>query len=214
MSRIRPQVTFANVTSLIALFIALGGTTYAAVTLPKDSVTARQIKKDAVRTGEVKDGSLLAGDFAAGQILQGPKGDRGDKGDTGIKGDKGDTGDKGDKGDKGDRGDRGIPGETGTVGPITTVFFQATSDLANGANGNYGAFCGAGKLGIAGGGRGDGTLSEETIITNTRPAISAGNTEPPLGGQGFNGWRITVVNPTGGATSGIRPEVWVVCVPQ
>jgi hypothetical protein len=26
------------------------------------------------------------------------------------------------------------------------------------------------------------------------------------------GWRITVVNPTGGAASGIKPEVWVVCV--
>jgi hypothetical protein len=54
-------------------------------------------------------------------------------------------------------------------------------------------------------------LSEETILTNTRPAISAGNTEPPLVGQGFTGWRITVVNPTGGNT-GIRPEVWAVCV--
>ena len=92
------------------------------------------------------------------------------------------------------------------------MFFQATSDLANGTNGNFGAFCGAGKQAIGGGGRGDATLSEETILTNTRPAISSGNTEPPLAGQGFNGWRITVVNPTGGAASGIRPEVWVVCV--
>jgi hypothetical protein len=188
MSRFRSQVTFANVTSLIALFVALGGTTYAAVTLPKNSVTARQIKKGAVRTGEVKDGSLLAGDFAAGQLLQGPKGDK---------------------------GDRGIQGQTGTVGPITTAFFQATSDLADGTDASYNVFCPAGQRGIAGGGRGDDTLSEETILTNTRPAISSGNTEPPLAGQGFMGWRITVVNPTGGgAASGIRPEVWVVCVPQ
>jgi hypothetical protein len=68
-------------------------------------------------------------------------------------------------------------------------------------------------LAIAGGGRGDDTLSEQTILTNTRPAISSSNTEPPLAGQSFTGWRITVVNPTGGAASGIRPEVWAVCVP-
>jgi len=73
-------------------------------------------------------------------------------------------------------------------------------------------FCPAGQQAIAGGGRGDDTLSEETILTSTRPAISAGNTEPPTNGQSFTGWRITVVNPAGGAVAGIKPEVWVVCV--
>jgi hypothetical protein len=77
---------------------------------------------------------------------------------------------------------------------------------------SYGAFCPAGKQAIGGGGRGDNTLSEQTIITNTRPAISSTNTEPPLAGQGFTGWRITIVNPAGGDLTGIRPEVWVVCV--
>ena len=76
---------------------------------------------------------------------------------------------------------------------------QAPADLANGANQSYSAFCPAGQQAIAGGGRGDDTLSEETILTNTRPAISAGNPEPPANGQGFTGWRITVVNPIGGA---------------
>jgi hypothetical protein len=98
------------------------------------------------------------------------------------------------------------------VGAATTVFAQNPTDLADGGNLNLGVFCPAGKQAIAGGGRGDDTQSEATILTNTRPAISSSNTEPPLAGQGFNGWRITVVNPTGGATTGIRPEVWVVCV--
>jgi hypothetical protein len=202
---IRSHLSFANVVSLMALFVALGGTTYAAATLSKNSVGAKQIKKDAVRaseiksravgTSEVRDGALLAQDFKAGQLLAGAKGDKGDKGDKGLKGDKGDTGD------------------TGSFDSVTTVFFQAPADLANGANMSYGAFCPAGKQAIAGGGRGDDTLSEETILTNTRPAISSSNTEPPLAGQSFTGWRITVVNPAGGAVSGIRPEVWVVCVP-
>ena len=198
MQWIRSRLSFANVMSVIAVFIALGGTTYAAVTLPKNSVKAKQIAKNAVgaseiksagvRTAEVKDGSLLSQDFAAGQLPQGAKGD------------------------KGDRGAKGDTGDTGTFGSITTVFEQAAGDLANGTNASYDVYCPAGTLGIAGGGRGDDTLSEETILTNTRPAISSSNTEPPLAGQGFTGWRITVVNPTGGAASGIKPEVWVVCV--
>jgi hypothetical protein len=204
MQWMRTRLSFANVMSVIAVFIALGGTTYAAVTLPKNSVKAKQIAKNgvgaseikgsAVRTGEVKNGSLLTQDFAAGQLPQGAKGDKGDRGDRGDKGDTGDTGD------------------TGTFGSITTVFFKAPADLTEAQNNmSYGAFCPAGKVGIAGGGRGDDTLSEQTILTNTRPAISSSNTEPPLAGQGFTGWRITVVNPAGGAASGIKPEVWVVC---
>jgi hypothetical protein len=202
---IRRHLSFANVISLIALFVALSGTTYAAATLSKNSVGAKQIKKDAVRasevksravgTSEVRDGALLAQDFKAGQLPAGAKGDKGDKGDKGLKGDKGDTGD------------------TGSFDSVTTVFFQAPADLTDGNNMSYGAFCPAGRQAIAGGGRGDDTLSEQTILTNTRPAISSSNTEPPLGGQSFTGWRITVVNPAGGAASGIKPEVWVVCVP-
>ncbi len=89
---------------------------------------------------------------------------------------------------------------------------MAVADLAYGTDQSYSAFCLPGQQAIAGGGRGDDPLSEETILTNTRPAISSANTEPPANGERFTGWRITVVNPIGGAASGIRPEVWAVCV--
>jgi hypothetical protein len=196
---IRSRLSSAHVIAMVALFVALGSTSVAAVSLTKNSVGPKQIKKDAVRaseiksrsvgTAEVRNRALLLEDFKAGQLPAGAKGD------------------------KGDRGEKGDTGDTGSFDSVTTQFFQATTDLANGTNASYGAFCGAGKQAIGGGGRGDATLSEETILTNTRPAISAGNTEPPLTGGSFNGWRITVVNPTGGAASGIRPEVWAVCVP-
>jgi hypothetical protein len=93
MERIRRHMSFANVISVIALFVALGGASYAAVTLPKNSVGAKQIKKNgvgaseikrsAVRTGEVRNGTLRAQDFAAGQLPQGPKGDPGQNGAPG-----------------------------------------------------------------------------------------------------------------------------------
>ena len=51
--RRRSRLSYANVTASLALFIALGGTAAAAVTLPRDSVGARQIRTDAVRSPEI-----------------------------------------------------------------------------------------------------------------------------------------------------------------
>jgi hypothetical protein len=75
---------YANATSTLALFVALGGTGYAAVKLPRNSVGANQIKRAAVRSSEVKNHSLRPVDFAT--LPQGAKGDKGDKGDPGAPG--------------------------------------------------------------------------------------------------------------------------------
>ena len=87
-----------NVVAYLALFVALGGTSYAAIKLPKNSVKAKQIAPGAVASSEVKDHSLLGKDFKPGQLPVGAKGDVGPKGDTGAKGDKGDKGDQGEPG--------------------------------------------------------------------------------------------------------------------
>ncbi len=50
----------ALVISLIALFVALGGTSYAAITLPKASVGAKQLKKNAVTALKIKNGAVTA----------------------------------------------------------------------------------------------------------------------------------------------------------
>src|SRR4051812_11521934 len=150
-ARLRSRMTFANTMSLAAVFIALGGTSYAAVKIPRNSVGSAQIKTGGVGSSDVKNGALVVQDFKAGQLPAGAKGD------------------KGDKGDKGADGTNGTNGSDGANPAVTTVFFQATSDLANGANANYGVFCPPGKQAIGGGGRGDAQLSEETILTNTRP---------------------------------------------
>lgn len=104
--RFRGSLTYANVTSTLALFLALGGVSYAAVTLPRNSVGALQIRKnavtrakikrDAVTGAKVKDGSLTAADFRKLPSLQqgtpGPTGPTGPKGDTGAAGPIGLTG--------------------------------------------------------------------------------------------------------------------------
>ena len=198
MQWIRRNLSFANVTSLMALFVVLGGTAFAAVTLPKNSVKAKQIatnavgaseiKSSAVRTGEVLNGSLQASDFAAGQLPAGAKGDKGDKGDS---------------------------GNPGTFGVFSTQFEQATAAVADGDSLTFDAFCPDGQRGVAGGARGDATDSEFTMVTSSRPAISPANTGAPVDGGTFTGWRATVLNPTGGGAppgGDILPEVWVVCV--
>jgi hypothetical protein len=95
----------------VAVFVALGGSGYAAVTLSKNSVGSKQLKngavnhsdlaKNAVTSTNVKNGSLLSADFKPGQLvagapgpqgLQGPKGDSGAKGDTGATGTQGPAG--------------------------------------------------------------------------------------------------------------------------
>jgi hypothetical protein len=52
-SRIRSRLTFANLIASLALFIALGGGAYAAVSVPKNSVGTEQIQREAVRTGKI-----------------------------------------------------------------------------------------------------------------------------------------------------------------
>ena len=69
----------SNAVAYLALFVALGGTSYAAVQLPANSVKAKQIAKNAVATAEVKDGSLTVKDFQGG-LPAGPTGPQGPKG--------------------------------------------------------------------------------------------------------------------------------------
>jgi len=53
MSKLRGRLSFANVMSVIAVFIALGGTSYAVSKLPKNSVGSKQLKKNAVKAVEI-----------------------------------------------------------------------------------------------------------------------------------------------------------------
>jgi hypothetical protein len=62
--RLRAQLSFANVAAGLALFMALGGTATAAVTLDRDSVGAPQIRKDGVRSPEVARDAVRSPEIA------------------------------------------------------------------------------------------------------------------------------------------------------
>jgi hypothetical protein len=82
--------------AVLALFVALGGTGYAALKLPNNSVGSKQIRKGAVKNSDiapnavtgakVKRGSLNGTDFKAGAVPQGPRGDQGPQGTPGAAG--------------------------------------------------------------------------------------------------------------------------------
>jgi len=58
--RIRSHLTYANAMATIAVFVALGGASYAAMELPKDSVGAAQLKAGAVTAKKIDGGALAA----------------------------------------------------------------------------------------------------------------------------------------------------------
>ena len=69
-ARVRPHLSYANVMSAIALFVALGGGAYAATSLPDDSVGTRQLKDHAVKHRKLARRAVKA-DVVAPNSLRG-----------------------------------------------------------------------------------------------------------------------------------------------
>jgi hypothetical protein len=87
------------VVAYLALFVALGGVSYAALTLPANSVGTKQIKNKAVTLGKISS--------KARKSLHGDVGARGPAGVAGA------------RGNSGSRGATGPAGTTGATGPAT-----------------------------------------------------------------------------------------------
>ena len=68
MSRFMPRLTYANVVATLALFIAVGGASYAAVALPANSVGARQVRFPIGGRAETGAGARLAVTGCSGNI--------------------------------------------------------------------------------------------------------------------------------------------------
>lgn len=149
MKRLRRHLSYANVMATIAVFIALGGVSYAALKLPKNSVGQKQLKPNAVNSPKVRDGSLQAGDFAAGTL---PRGATGAQGPVGPKGATGANGATGATGATGASGVKGATGATGVTG--TAVLFAGNGSSATDATDSKSATatCPAGTKVISGGG--------------------------------------------------------------
>lgn len=104
LAAFRRRLSYANVVASIALFVALGGTSYAAIKITgsnvrdgsltgrdikNSSIAGADIKNSSIASADIKDGSLVKQDFKSGELVAGAAGA---PGAPGQKGDKGDAG--------------------------------------------------------------------------------------------------------------------------
>jgi hypothetical protein len=142
----RPSPSF--VLAFIALIVALGGVSYAAVTINgknirNNSIPGKKLKNGAVTNQKVKANSLQANRLtsAARASLRGASGPQGPAGPVGP---------AGPNGARGEAGARGPEGPQGPAGPLAVA--NLTRVNATGQNGFAEAVCPAGMLVVSGDG--------------------------------------------------------------
>jgi hypothetical protein len=128
LSRSTARLSYANVMATAAVFVALGGSSYAAVTITgeqiqdnsvasadvrNNSVRGKDIRRGTVTSTVIRDASLLARDFMPGQLQPGS---HGEPGPTGARGPEGPSGAAGPQGSQGEPGPAGPHGPAGTAG--------------------------------------------------------------------------------------------------
>ena len=184
MKRIAQHLTFANVVACLALFIALGGASYAAFKLPKNSVGTKQIKKHAVTPGKLSK--------AAKSTLTGPAGP---KGATGARGPKGEPG------PKGDTGPQGKEGPIGKQGPGAITLEDIATDTENRVIGTFPGFfvediCAGGVGGISIESRTENQLQYFGTVSRTGAPEAIGGEAGGISGLGeVFAYDVTVRNP-------------------
>lgn len=136
-----------NVVAYLALFVALGGTSYAAIKLPANSVGTRQLKRGAVTAAKIKPHSLLLSNFKAGQLAAGAQGPAGPAGKDGAPGANGQNGTPGQSGTPGHDGHtilNGLgapPDSSGSPGDfyIDAAAHKIYGPKSSGTSGNWGS---------------------------------------------------------------------------
>jgi len=128
----RVRVGYAGVIATLALFVALGGTSVAAVSY----INGKQIKPHSIPKNRLTNSAIAAlhGVRGAQGIpgAQGPTGVRGPTGSRGTAGLRGATGLRGTTGLRGPTGLNGVTGPAGPSGRVTGQGFIPFATLANG----------------------------------------------------------------------------------
>ncbi len=71
MRRLSDRLSYANVVASVALFVALSGTSYAAVSLSRGSVGSREIRDSGVRSGDIRARAIRSRHLAAESVTLG-----------------------------------------------------------------------------------------------------------------------------------------------
>jgi hypothetical protein len=162
------RLNYANVVATLALFAALGGSSYAAISVTgaqvrDGSLSGRDVRNATLTGKDVRDRSLRERDFRSGELPVGPAGPQG------VQGPKGDAGAPGSQGPKGDKGD---PGTT-SLRIVTTKVA-----LAPGQTAFPNAECAPGEK-ATGGGVDPGTEDVHILLSTVESVVGA-----PIGWAG------------------------------
>jgi hypothetical protein len=174
----------------LALFAALGGSAYAAVT-----VTGKDVKDGTVTGRDVKNRSLGTNKLRTSAVssLTGQRGPAGPQGEKGEPGPTGPAGPKGEAGAAGPQGPAGPPGPSGISGleyRISPGFSVRPDDSTRGS-----VDCAGGTKAL-GGGVSTAPDSFTTVVRETAPL------------NGLAGWTAVVRNDGNNPLTGF---VWVIC---
>jgi hypothetical protein len=134
----------SNAVGYLALFVALGGTAWAATALPAHSVGTKQLKDGAVTFPKI---AITARSALAHEII--PTGGSSTSGAAGAAGAQGPAGPAGPAGPRGSTGPTGPTGAAGTNGTNGSNGAAGTNGT-NGTNGSNGATGATGATGPAG----------------------------------------------------------------
>lgn len=206
MSKVKRHLSVANVLSCIALFVALGGTAFAAmhlgpgevktVNIARQAVTTAKIKKQAVTSGKIKNGTVNALDIGAGQVtsekiatgaVTGKKIARKAVSPRTIAEEAVTTGKLGNESVVASKLSSGLYGQL-----VRNVAYESKTSVASGEpNKSVTANCPNGKEAIGGGVRLEGELANVSV-TGTYP-VSSGTTR--------TGWE-ALAHETGGDIAG------------
>ena len=174
----------------LALFAALGGSAYAAVT-----VTGKQIQDGTITGKDVKNRSLGTGKLSASALgsLAGERGPAGPQGPAGAKGEPGKPGATGPAGATGEQGPQGAAG-------VTNIEYRVSSGKSVPKDGTVGdqVNCTSGKA-VLGGGAAQFPSGAPARIVSSAPGGANGNS---------TGWSVQVHNEGGSAFTAFA---WAVC---
>ncbi len=166
----------ATVVAYLALFVALGGTSYA---VAKGSIGSREIKNNSVKSADVRNGTLTARDISRSTLgqLRGAQGPQGAQGPTGTAGERGPAGPAGPTGAIGPRGPAGATNVVVRSGSATAARGQLVTAVAS---------CLSGERATGGGWQfRAGTFSSVSVLDNM----------PIAGANGIpTGWQISFRN--------------------
>jgi hypothetical protein len=186
-----------TVVAYLALFAALGGSAYAAVTvtgknIQDGTITARDVKNRTLGTNKLSKKAIASLNRTFG--LAGPQGPQGGKGEEGARGPAGPKGDPGPAGPAGPQGPAGPTGPTGIGGYqlVISPGLTATPNLTR--VGSVG--CPSGKKAL-GGGASFSPVSAAAFMRESAPLDDG------------VGWGVKVFN--GSTTNSFTLFVWAIC---